>query len=200
MRKRAVPLRPVPELVLLARIVLRGRSAQASRNRQLGHVAYCVVGHSPRLRPGLAPFPAGHSSHPITRWPMGAVVVRLISLSDPSFRRSDRPIVDPCVDTVTTPCAVRAALDYPSRRADSRPISGCARAALSTARCACLRRAVHFAHWRSRTGSDPRSTSIVRCPELFYCSPFLCARTGISFLLTSNCPVFWCRSTSFAHT
>ena len=26
------------------------------------------------------------------------------------------------------------------------------------------------------------------------------ARTGISFLLTSNCPVFWCRSTSFAHT
>ena len=120
MRQRAVPLRPVPEPVLLVRIVFRGRFAQAARNRQLRHIANCVALHSAPPRSGLAPIPAVHSSHPITRWPMGPVFVRLISFPYSSFRRSDRPPVDRRVHPVITACLVRIAVGCHSRSAASR--------------------------------------------------------------------------------
>ena len=56
-------LRPVPELVLLARIVLRGRSAQLFRDRELRRVADGVVAiwfDSEALWRGFLPLESGH--------------------------------------------------------------------------------------------------------------------------------------------
>ena len=60
MRQRAVLLRSVSELVLLARIVLWRRSSQSFRDGEPGHVTDAVVS---RLRPMPARFPAAGSRH-----------------------------------------------------------------------------------------------------------------------------------------